>query len=252
MGIRIHKALGYALLDLSCTIQNEEIVEINDQRLNVNGYFHSFDAKLNKNMGDFLSFYYKKREVYNGYFFCSSHLFLNEESKKTQIRECVLYESEELGFANILLFVPPSMVNQGWYHHDDPIDYYSQKYNIGMSPDYQYLPDGIFPWETSYQNKNGERWTNSDNHLFYSHALDFRRCMNTINDPKIDEQTKNDFYEVATNTAQYLGFETVEEAEENIVPVVPDEIKALCEYLEIFNDINVVNQLRPIIYTFWR
>jgi hypothetical protein len=76
--------------------------------------------------------------------------------------------------------------------------------------------------------------------------------MNTINDPKIDEQTKNDFYEVATNTAQYLGFETVEEAEENIVPVVPDEIKALCEYLEIFNDINVVNQLRPIIYTFWR
>jgi hypothetical protein len=50
---------------------------------------------------------------------------------------------------------------------------------------------------------------------------------------------------------KFVGFENVKEFKKTVVPDIPDCIRLTCEYTNLFVNLDVVYELRPILYTFW-
>lgn len=229
MGIRIHKVLGYGLFDLKT--KKDKIV---DNRINPNGFLSRMweDSCDKWSIQGFIKFLENKmlnqKDVDR--FHTAMLLDSLRESEKNDFYDCFVH-NPEYGKKNILCIIPFSYI-KSWYRNDDIIDYCESSLKKEPTQNSaKLLENGIYPYNGIYQDiKTGEiieDW----------HVL--KRGMSGLKD-----KHKNEI-------AKQMKIDTWEECLERIRPIVPLEIKLLCEYCEIFNDDKTTMTLLPMLYTYW-
>lgn len=224
--MRVNKLIGYGLSDVKTDGEN-----IIDDRINVN----VLECIYSGNGKSLLSFsHYVNEHAKENYIKVSIRDILK---KGWKVYNSVIYYAE-FGLSNVLLF--QSLLTNNWTQRNSDIDYIEETVNHKQIPRYQVFERGIFP------------------HINYMNAITHKRLDRTVFDwwqtyYYIIEGT-NDVESMMislTELSKKLGFKDFQEAKENIVPVIPEDIVLLCNWLGIFKDPNTVYQLRPMLYVYW-
>lgn len=232
MGIRIRKAMGYALLDLEATEEGD----ITDSRINSDSAFAKYErlpslekykAWLN-NLSEEEADTNEHRSAMTEASMIDQLVTPNDPNRS--LTDAVIFESE-MGLPNVILFQPVSSYD--WNHNDDPIDY---ALATNMEPTVTEIKP-IFPYDTWMDKRDGRRIKSSDSAEW-----------NQISNSDMDFESKQHYL---AGLCISMGFDTADELEDNMVPIVPDAVRLLIEYLEIFCSKDTCNELRPVVYTYW-
>jgi hypothetical protein len=158
----------------------------------------------------------------------------------------VIYRSE-YGLPNVLLLKPLSM--RDWYRAVDAIDYIEETYLRPGNAEPQMnhvevLEHGIYPFSAAYMDKRtGERLPHE--------IMWWIRAQSSTREAAAAGEEPPLTSEHLDHLARALKFENAAEANENVRPVVPEEIRDLAEFGELFTSPDVVLQLRPLLYVYW-
>lgn len=241
MGLRVNKVLGWGLTNIK-TNQDKEIV---DSRINKDGYLFR-DGEYDEKTWTFKGF----KKFWQDNFIDGLELSLFKEFleyEEINFTKSVFYNSE-FGLPEVLLITISQKYRDSdkWHRWDEIIDFQEETFNHNQNSRYQIYPFGIFPWEGSFCDSEGQRWVDQNGKPFSSIAREFVKT-------KINKNLDMSQVEAAqTYWAKMLGFDSIEEADRNIVPILPEEIIMKCKYLQLFNNNKTIYQLRPMLYVFWR
>jgi hypothetical protein len=249
MGIRLHKVLGYGLVD----VKPDKHDILGDSRFNPDGYF-GIDQEL-ADEEDFtqelyLQYLKNQKELFDKQcdnsedsldsqfesamdLAIDSQFFyrLNESGKKWSIHDCFAYQSE-YGMPNVMCVVPPCFCEAHNRYADD-IDFYEERIKNPKEINYyNVLKHGIYPYEGFYFDKN----TGKDLHCDISGYFYVKES------GRLDR---------AETLAKSFGFNSGKHLEESVKPVIPDPIKAICKFAKIFKDDKTILDLIPILYVYW-
>jgi len=227
MGIRIHKCIGYGLIDVKT--KNNEIV---DDR------FYEFGAGINIDDNSWCKTDFIKYLKYNSS--CQLNIHLLSQLKHLELSDSLIYEPE-YGIDNIFLIIPPGY--NDWQRYDNIIDYVEFE-NVRINNSYKILNQGIFPYNGFHQNQYGEK-------LNSNCSCEWWRYYNSILDGDIKQENISGINLILDQLSKKMGFQNFHDCKNNIRPLVPDIIKLFCEWCNIFVDPMTINQLRPIMYTYW-
>jgi len=230
MSIRINKVLGYGLVDLDVE-RNGELSD--DSRFNKTTCLDedTYDGNHTENFVKFLKEKYTNERTPS-----ILHWVEREKININWIHNTIIHESE-FGMPDVVLFVPP-MVNEDWRQHDNTISYYEETIQHEQQSHVQLLSRPIYPYESYVDLRNSP-----PTRLNLTQFSD----VNLIKDKEFG--TKHP--QAAHKLVQNMGFDNRTELNENIVPIVPDALVDLLEFLNIFKDNNTIYQLKPMIYTYW-
>jgi hypothetical protein len=219
MGIRIHKKIGYGLVDVKTKKYN-----IVDTRFNMkDGYFskdvydqeeYNFD-EFRKHIDNIL----KKDN--------SISMLLGQLPKKNLNFYDVITHNAEYGLSKVVLFQP---FYKDWSRYDNIIDYMEVTESI---PTVKPLNRCIYPFESYINLNTGLPYIEINNNKLYCHDI--------LRDAK--------FY--GSSFIKEIGFSNIKELKNNIVPIVPEIIKEYCKWLKVFNDDSTILTLKPLVYTYW-
>lgn len=236
MGIRIRKAMGYALTD----VKTEELTLV-DTRFNKKfkeelqgyGFYDNYDIK---NYIQFL----KKQEIEKPSWLRDDislkiELSMASRIKKWTANNCILY-NPEYGLDNVFCIIPPLRC-EDYTRYDDALDYQIEVETKPSAEPYTIdIKYGIYPYNSLFMyKKNGKQ-------VIGDQATALRAIFTTIG--KIDQKV------VEALSKQFLEM-PYEDIHKNIALFVPDEIVLFCEYLKIFKSRKTIWDLKPIIYTYW-
>jgi hypothetical protein len=241
MGLRIRKLLGYALTDVKTKNGDLADPRINPEGIlgegkdaedwTEEGYFQFAKRKFGYESGEFAKADYCHLigETIDGY---DAFMLLGETEpphsrKPLSFYNAVTYNGE-YGRKNILLVTP--ITHPEWQRYDDVIDYYNEP-KVGAR--YREIRGGLYPYNGFYIN----RFTKE--HV--KHAPSIYRALWS---GKLKDEEENVLM-------KFAGFENVKEFKKTIVPDIPDCIRLTCEYTNLFVNLDVVYDLKPILYTFW-
>jgi len=219
MGIRIHKMLGYGLTDLVDQ----------DERLNWSSplfdYMLSGDAALDRYFGWLAS---KTR-----FDVAKSLLRDDTRRRRSDVQDCIRWGTPDGGLENVLCIRP--LAWNDWYRYDDTIDYAEQTYLGEQHDEVRVIKYALYPHDSYMDARTGERIKGAADIYFWLRAR---------NDGSKDIGTLDEL-------AKMGGFDSHADAEAHCVPFVPDEVRWLAEFAEVFTDPDTVLSLRPMIYTWW-
>jgi hypothetical protein len=255
MGIRIHKVLGYGLADVK--VKNYRIV---DDRFNNRGILgreveEEIEEKFTpEGYEEYcqLNHSYEKDKYFD---LTMDRIALRERrEKKDHRKHWAVYNSfihqGEFGLPNVMLVVPCGEY-ESWYRFDDTIDYYIESIESRKSRKYciskiDILEDGgIYPWIGNYFNiKTNQKVENGLGPAFW-------RVINAKRDIAKSRKKNKPNIENPDELAKLMGFDDTTDAIANLRPEVPDCVRAICKYAKVFVDDNVINHLRPMLYTYW-
>jgi len=231
MSTRINKLLGYGLKDVKSKKFN-----IIDPRFNLEDGYFAFDSEKQENKFTFKKFIQhlkNKIEQDEKPSMLSFEVYDYKKNKDKNIYELVHFDPE-FGLPNVVLFQTTS---KDWSRYDDIIDYIDAK---NCKPKVTTINRPIYPYES---------WTNLKTGLNYleidGKRLQLVEFLQAINWMIKHKQPCNLEY------LNEFGFDSIEDAKTNIVPMVPEIIKELCIYLKVFKDESTILQLKPMIYTYW-
>lgn len=250
MGIRVHKVIGWGLDDLQC--ENSEIV---DERIKTEDLWESQD---DNNSRTFLKWLTDNKEK-------AIELLsdVNQESNPSAVslnliihqlkeQDKVVYGLQWSEFSpHIMLFMPPD--ERRWGRCDDCIDYYEETASHGQEDRVQDLTKhcGIYPYIYMYRKAS------------------FPKDKNTLPDDQIADQ-----YELVKNTYRFsrryspsvynqlvgrwsdadpmATGETLQLLLDHYRPAIADSVILYTYFADIFTDWRkTVEDLRPMIYTYW-
>jgi len=147
----------------------------------------------------------------------------------------VFWYANEYGMKNVLLLKPLGM--KEWSRYDDMLDWVEETYVRDPEGEnganwVKVLDDGIFPYNGTYMDaRTGERIRD---------GITLRRILQSnVNEWKWDTIEED------------YGFKSMDDIRENLVPFVPQEIRDIAEWGQLFTNDNVWKQLRPMIYVYW-
>lgn len=251
MGIRLHKVLGYGLID----VKPDKYNILDDPRFNPNGYF-GIDQELADEQDftqeKYIEYLKEQKSIFEKA--CESDsdddakdcLFessmdlaidqaffnrLNQSGETWHINECFAYQSE-YGLPNVMCIVPPCY-SKAHNRYADDIDYYEERIKNPKEINYfNVLKHGIYPYEGFYFDKN----TGKDIHA------DIRGYFFIKESGRLER---------AEELAKSYGFDSAEHLEASVKPVIPDPIKAICKFAKIFKDDKTIFDLIPILYVYW-
>lgn len=208
MGIRIHKGLGWKLLDYVS----------GDERFNQDWFKPFEEMKYEDVKNQLCEYSWSIKDEKHG---CS----LGGISREGLIRDIysLIHFDDEYDTDFWVLKSP----YDNHHNYDNAVDYEEASLKKdGFENGLVDLPNGFYPWSNSFMlAETGERATNvlSQNGKLYF------------------TDNKYDLY----------NFLSEKEKRDIFVPNIPDEIKRICEFFKIFKDSKTINQLRPVIYTYW-
>lgn len=242
MGIRVHKALGYALVD----VQTDGHGYITDPRINAKSpLIHWRENKPKGNLESYMKFLSKKIAAEPDNFDIKMDLqsLRNRVENPSKIipdpYRAATHEFEG-GLANVLMLTPINDIDD-WKRTDDIIDYYEDHLNnpeYEGSPTIRLIKDGIYPYSGSYVNA---------------------RTAETIKWARLDvlKFVRRAYEEGTTSKAEYqtfiekIGFESEADMDANLCPKIPESVKLLIEWGKLFVSSETIYQLRPYVYTYW-
>jgi hypothetical protein len=241
MGIRINKALGWGLTGLDATWRA-------DARLNWDSPVFERHSGTGRDYLQWLLERRKKVDLASRPWFSLDAATMSaraelEQFGGRQVQEVVSYHPE---YASPHVLVIRPFVLDSWTRTDDSIDYtWETAEHPGTEDRVQVLAAGIFPFNGLYMDaETGEdlphdvvQWVRLRNGLVRSGQLS-----------PGDRVTAARLDEIAVQLTRYR---TWGEAQDKIVPRVPEEIRDVSEYLNLFPGPDVWKQLRPVLYTYW-
>jgi len=219
MGIRVKKLVGYGLTDLTGP---------EDERINQKGYLNRHVRGEDEERwsatgyGEFLKKHgCRALDHHPGSPFSDLIVFrLGASNKKPSELDKLwdpwdsIHYDDEFGLKNVLVVIPFCMaVRDGgdlWIQRDTTVDYCEEAHVYNCERRIVELPDGIHPWNSSFEDDNGERVP---------------------------------IWKVQLSRA--------EKAREQYKVRVPDEVRALCCYLELFKDPKTARTMKPLLYVYW-
>lgn len=241
MGIRIHKMCGYGLTD---------VVE-DDPRINYKSPIFTYEIGGDDALRDFVKFSTSRTltaPTLLDYQFVQQQLDRTDKipyREKYDIQDCVEWGTEDGGLQNVLCLRP--VTSNDWRRGDDMLDWLDETYvhgsNDTLASTLKVLPHGIYPYSGLYMDKRtGKR-------VMGHEVMTWVRAWTNIEKDQQEEMLAKD-PSVLDEITTTFGMTSVE-AHENIVPEVPDEIRNLAEFLELFTDENTWKDLRPMMYNWW-
>lgn len=222
MGIRVHKMMGYGLIDVS-----EE-----DVRLNRESPLFDYELGGQDNLDRYFAWLAERDR-----FDVAKSLEGEPGRRHSTVQECIEWGTVDGGMANVLCIRP--LAWNDWYRYDDAIDYAEQTYLQDEQRDsVQVIDYALYPHSSYMDSRTGERVGGG--------KVDIHFWMNAR---RGDDRTKA--LGTLDELARLGGFESHADAEAHCVPLVPDEVRWLAEFAEVFTDPSTVLSLRPMIYTWW-
>lgn len=247
MGYRLHKVMGYGLTDVA-----SENYRITDPRINVDSFLldRSEDASAPQPYDEWLAERYpaldpeSAKPIFENLDAEMERQLLSKSGADDALR-VVTWEGE-YGLPNVLVVRPAGETN--WHRYNDPIDYQEEAIR-GKSMDYRVenTIGNIHPCEGIYMDaRTGEQFTGRQADLV-------RAWRRLVNAPLKEGASEAERAAVLDKVATRLGLDVNShaEAEQLIVPLVPDVIRRVCEWGELFTSPDVALQLRPMLYTYW-
>lgn len=242
MGVRIHKVIGYGLTDVVPS-KEKGVYRPDDPRLNPHSIL--FDQEGEWSKGAYVDFLNKKAEADDGWgeYKLQAHT-ASDELKHWTPDQSFVYQGE-YGLPNVLLVTVPVM-HSAWFRYADAIDYEESLMRPAGEPVNYWKPikNGIYPYARFYMDSR------TGNTLMGIEPERFVYTLETLK-RKLSEEARAKFLFLRDEMAHKMGFVDAEEAERLMAPIVPDEIKNLCEFGKLFTEPKYMSQLRPILYVFW-
>lgn len=244
MGIRIHKMLGYALTD----------VVDGDPRINWDSKIFQYHSEGREVLEEFLEFSDRISKPYSlsgiDKSMITSQLAAIDAGEKIpwnekyDVQNSFAWGTSDGGLNNVFCIKPVTCAD--WYRFDDIMDYVEENYIHspgGVQDRVNVIPHGHYPYSGIYMDKRtGERikgydinawvraWTNLP-------AKEQKKIMKT--DPSLFDDFSSGF-----------GMTHVE-AVENVAPFVPEDVRNVADFMDVFTSPDVWKELRPVIYTWW-
>lgn len=163
-----------------------------------------------------------------------------ERRRAFDVQDCIQLGNEDYGMRSVLCIRPLAWTD--WYRYDDPIDWHEQTYSEGgQRDDVQVFRHGIYPHVSYMDDRDGERIKGGDVHAWHRlrHRLEDGGGADGYGDCLLEDM------------AREMGFASHEDALAHCHPHVPDEVRWLAEFAELFTDQSTALQLRPMVYTWW-
>lgn len=255
MGLRIQKAMGWGLEGT-----NEEVFDLLQD---------DWDDLNSKDLHSYKRFLQKKYEVTDEMLnnrsdytekFLSAALNSNLVQVSRQLRKksenCngfkfITYcdELDEALTRQAFIVTPFSTISE-WKRSDDALDYAEVDYiaqdddNFELDNTLQWLKRNQFPYSGLYMHAvTGEPVS----HELWQELRDVRNMRKILREdnPAAVADVADDIFFIEN------GFASYEDAEKNLVPLVPQELRDLCEWLQLFKNPATVFTLRPVILTMW-
>lgn len=243
MGIRVNKLLGYGLTDVE---------PYEDPRINWNSPLVSGENPNEITVEKYQKFI-QRREAEDAAACPERRNFRIESAfirwglnkgERFELTSTVTCDDGESENGAKVLVVRP-LTERNWHRFDDMIDWMEESYlrypgDDGNGYDRVDLFRGtIYPYHSYMDRRTGERlggmiheWVRMS-HLVLPTPTD-------VPDVVLDEMARD------------IGFESHENAWANVVPEVPEAVRDVVEFGQLFNDSRTVLELRPMLYTFWR
>lgn len=225
MGIRVHKILGWGLTDVKC----EHAKQPEDPRINNESLTRVWDQSNDEMLSAYLSFLDETQESDFGTLDKWMLSNRSKEDRKLHMSDCIAFDSE-YGLPNVLCLRP--LACDDWSRFDDTIDYTIETYlsEDPLTNRVEILQHPPYPYNALYMDKRtGVRVPNE--------------IMWWIRHRSAGKESDE--------LAKLGGFNSHAEADENIAPIVPQEIRDLSQFLGLFTSDDVWMQLRPMLYTYW-
>jgi len=266
MGIRVHKVLGYGLTDV---VYDGARWKLTDPRFKRNCALlaggdgdEAWDDNGRFGVKAWKQFLRAKHDALGKRAcFMSAHVHLmlrwleNQEGPRRRPSwlpiNCVHHEPE-FGKSEVMVIVPPeySMVAEGWSRHDDAIDYIEETAHREQMTRWEVYRWGpVYPYSGWLDARTGRRLGYCRKHedvtAFVWH-IDY--LISKFNDYARPDKLKD---KLLRKIVKQMGFKNIREAYQNIIPEVPDGVKLICEFLNLFRKRRTVLQLRPMLYVYW-
>jgi hypothetical protein len=225
MALRVHKLLGYGLVNLIP----------NDPRLNTEGFFASKDPIEDFHLGKFFKYLQETdAEKWRVELFSIAYDF-------PHLLDCI-YKGK-IGNKEILCICPPNKA-MVWHRFDDVIDYVEESEIHGQTNWYKVFSSGLPSCRYYMDKRTGVK-------LSTPSSLDFLKTVSLYTSPQRRNSEKLTDEAALSSLASELGFANVNEAVENVVPFVPPVMVEFCKFLSIFNDEQTVLDLKPMLCVYW-
>lgn len=245
MSYRLHKTLGYGFTDLKTDKQGH----ICDERINSSSFILDFDI--------YMDTYEDNTEAFDDYiaFIKNNNLktdldsvrFL-EEAKTNKIPvDNVLTYNFEYGLDSVLCITPFSQLHRSdpWKRSGNTLDSYEAQLTKGQKwdePVLELVPGGIYPFLGIYVDKRTWR----------SIRITEVDSWNRVNQECEEIGHVPDYMEPKMNeAAKKAGFETWQEARENLVEAPPNDIVNLIRWSGLLTDEKYLLDVKPMLYTYW-
>jgi hypothetical protein len=233
--------MGYGLIDVT-----HEGCQLTDPRINANSFLldRSRERTAEVGYGEWLA----ERYPFDPKAADIDHEILEAEMERQMLEgraddayETVAWQGE-YGLPNVLVVRPAG--SPEWHRYNSPIDYEEEAIR-GLFTDYRVerIVGGIHPYEGIYMDaRTGEQIIGEQ----ADRVRGWRRIINARR--KVSGADRAD---LLNRVARAMGFKDHAEAERYVVPLVPGEIRRLCEWGELFTWPDVWMQLRPVLYTYY-
>jgi hypothetical protein len=238
MGIRVNKRLGYGLVDVAYGDKGDCL----DPRVNADSLLLDWDRGDEVNTSNYVEFLQHRDDKSTERYILNERWL--ESNQKMKPRDCVFLGNLDYGLEQVLCVTPIWMYEE-WHRADDAIDWVTESYLFDSNPldRVDVFPHGLFPFNGLYMDaRNGEI-------LKGRGIMDWIRLWTNLK-PEGKAISREMARDELDDLASSFGM-THAEAEQYVVPNVPEEVRNLCEFGRLFTDSSTLLQLRPMLCTYW-
>ena len=247
MGIRIHKILGYGIVNLNTKQIDEYSTHLDDPRINPNGILGENSSNDSFTEEGFVEHCRERIKDDEHFDLIDLHLLFEDgEYKKTNMYwyNILTYDSE-YGKPSVLCITHPGL--KDWYRFDDVIDYYEEYPKNRFSPESyaDVLTVPIYPFDAYINNETGEYADQNVRELIYQ----FRNAEIEMLNPHTSMGRYMTFSQIRYDALNQLGCDFHWTEKWNVI--IPSSVEEFCRYTKLFVDEKTIWQLQPMIYTYW-
>lgn len=252
MGIRVHKMIGYGLVDIK--VDGYTCI---DPRINMQGIITNWEDPFESAQSYFdylqsIEAAEKHKPARERKFLAHLDMSILRTASKVSEERLRLYDPKsavvwkpEYGMASVLCIRPVASLD--WLRYDEMIDWCEEtEFSPGGKSQrnwMKFLQGGIFPFNGRYMDSRDGSSLPMDAALEYVRMTHYADQWG-VTDSELRDQARD-------LLVKRLPFDSLEECEAHFAPYVPQEIRSLCEWGNAFTDPNVVFQLRPMMYVYW-
>lgn len=267
MGIRINKQLGYGLIDVDKQVEEEDLpvdevelvdlvnwesplLKYNEEEMSLDNYLDWVEEHSEDEYDIEVIMLRKQLEEYDHFDTNTDydHLSVKDPRWRHRPTHAVSRGDADGGLSNVLCITPVWLLDS-WNRNDDTMDWIEETYfsKPGHDPQTSYvevLKDGIYPYSGLWMHAQTGQALPGDGVRHWRIMKDHYE----EHPEKYDEDAALSL-DIWANAA---GFDDHEDAVANCVPLVPDEVRHLVEFGQLFTSDDAYKHLRPMLYVYWR